>query len=122
MPRKPPAPRRRSTPTSEAADAKRAPTLASLRGEIDRIDKDLVVQLNRRAEIALQIGQVKQKQGLEVWSPAREDEVIARILGLSRGPLPKETLRLIFRELMSGSRSLQGTLRVACLGPKYSYS
>src|SRR5262249_10155949 len=32
------------------------------------------------------------------------------------------TLRLIFRELLSGSRSLQRTLRVACLGPRYSYS
>ena len=31
-------------------------------------------------------------------------------------------MRLIFRELMSGSRSLQRTLRVAYLGPKYSYS
>ena len=35
---------------------------------------------------------------------------------------PRETLRLIFRELMSGSRSLQRTFRVAYLGPKYSYS
>ncbi len=122
MPRKPP-PERRPSPTSPApADAKRSPSLASLRGEIDRIDKDLVALLNRRAEFALQIGQVKQKQGLEVWSPAREDEVIARALTTSRGPLPPETLRLIFRELMSGSRSLQRTLRVAFLGPKYSYS
>ena len=40
----------------------------------------------------------------------------------SRGPLPPETLRFIFRELMSSSRSLQRQLRVACLGPKYSYS
>lgn len=122
MPRKP-APNRRPSPkSSEAADAKRAPTLASLRGEIDRIDKELVGLLNRRAEIALQIGQVKQKQGLEVWSPAREGEVIEKALQSSQGPLPIETLRLIFRELMSGSRSLQRTLRVACLGPKYSYS
>jgi chorismate mutase/prephenate dehydratase len=36
--------------------------------------------------------------------------------------LPPETLRIIFRELMSGSRALQRPLRVACLGPKYSYS
>jgi chorismate mutase/prephenate dehydratase len=93
-----------------------------LRGEIDRIDKELITLLNRRAEIALQIGQVKQKQGLEVWSPAREDEVIAKALATSHGPLPEETLRLIFRELMSGSRALQRTLRVACLGPLYSYS
>ena len=109
-------------PAPTAADAKRAPSLASLRVEIDRIDKELVTLLNRRAEIALQIGQVKQKQGLEIWSPAREDEVIARALGASRGPMPAETLRLIFRELMSSSRALQRPLRVAFLGPKYSYS
>src|SRR5262249_46234111 len=70
----------------------------------------------------LQIGQVKQQQGLEIWSAAREEEVIAKALNASHGPLPPETLRLIFRELMSGSRSLQRTLRIACLGPKYSYS
>ncbi|WP_165219666.1 prephenate dehydratase [Aquisphaera insulae] len=107
---------------SEAPDAKRAPTLSSLRGEIDQLDLDIVTLLNRRAEIATQIGQLKHKQGLEVWSAAREDEVIARAVSASHGPLPNETLRLIFRELMSGSRSLQRNLRVACLGPKYSYS
>lgn len=122
MPRKTPPDRRPTSTTPVAAGTKRTPTLPSLRGEIDRIDKELVSVLNRRAEVALQIGQVKQAQGIEVWSPAREDEVIARALSTSRGPLPPETLRLIFRELMSGSRALQRTLRVACLGPKYSYS
>lgn len=120
MPRKPTADDR--SPSKAAADSKRAPTLASLRSDIDRIDKELISLLNHRAEIALQIGQVKQKQGIEIWSSAREDEVISKVLTTSRGPLPAETLRLIFRELMSGSRSLQRTMRVACLGPKYSYS
>src|SRR5262249_33552321 len=125
MPRKPESPKARSLVTATArgrADAKRAPTLAGLRSEIDRLDKELVALLNRRAEIAAQIGQVKQRQGLEIWSPAREEEVLARALESSQGPLPAETLRLIFRELMSGSRAMQRTLRVGCLGPKYSYS
>src|SRR6185503_4619600 len=91
MPRKPSS-SRPSTPASpSAADAKRAPTLPALRGEIDRIDKDLVALLNRRAELALQIGMVKQKQGLEVWSPAREEEVVNRALMASQGPMPPET-------------------------------
>ena len=55
-----------------------APSLANLRAEIDRIDKELVVLLNRRAEVSLQVGLVKQKQGLEIWSPAREEEVVTR--------------------------------------------
>jgi chorismate mutase/prephenate dehydratase len=93
-----------------------------LRSEIDRLDKSLVSLLNRRAEIASKIGQVKEAENLEVWSPAREEEVLAKAMSFNEGPLPPETLRLIFRELMSGSRSLQKVLRVACLGPKYSYS
>jgi chorismate mutase/prephenate dehydratase len=121
------APDSRPAPSSNArrggaAEAKRAPTLAGLRAEIDRLDKELVGLLNRRAEIASQIGQVKESQGIEVWSPAREEEVLSKALATSQGPLPPETIRLIFRELMSGSRALQRTLRVACLGPEYSYS
>jgi chorismate mutase/prephenate dehydratase len=119
-PAKPTRPAKRPAPAP--ADSKRAPSLSSLREEIDRIDKALVEQLNRRAEIAVQIGQIKRGQGLDVWSSAREDEVVSRALAANRGPLQPETLRLIFRELMSGSRALQSLLRVACLGPKYSYS
>lgn len=116
-PRQEPAP-----PARAKADTRRAPTLATLRAEIDRIDKELVVLLNRRAEVATQIGQVKEAEGLDVYSQAREEQVIARALEASRGPLPNETIRLIYRELMSGSRAIQRTLRVASLGPKYSYS
>jgi chorismate mutase / prephenate dehydratase len=120
---KPPAPGpKEPAGPSKASEPKRAPTLASLRGQIDRLDQELVDLLNRRAEISVRIGQVKNDQGLEVWSAAREDEVIAQAMAASKGPLPAETLRVIFRELMSGSRALQRTIRVACLGPKYSYS
>ena len=70
-----------------------------------------------------QIGQVKQDQGLEVWSAAREDEVIAQALAASQGPLPaRDAADHLPRadERLAGRCS--GTLRVAYLGPKYSYS
>ncbi len=118
-----PAPRpKEPAAPSKASESRRSPSLASLRGEIDRLDHELVGLLNRRAEVAAQIGQVKNDHGLEVWSAAREDEVIAQAMAASQGPLPAETMRIIFRELMSGSRALQRNIRVACLGPKYSYS
>ena len=124
MPRKPAAPPAPVAGRNGRASAPPAklPSLASLRTEIDRIDKELVVLLNRRSEISTEIGQVKARQGLEVWSPAREEEVLARVQAASKGPMPAESLRMIFRELMSSSRALQRPLRVACLGPKYSYS
>jgi chorismate mutase/prephenate dehydratase len=128
MPRKPPSdpsppsPNKARSKPSKPADAKKTPSLAVLRAEIDRIDKQLVELLNQRSNAAIEIGQIKQDQGLDIWSSSREDEVIARVVEASRGPLPHQTLRLIFRELMSSSRSLQRQLRVAFLGPKYSYS
>jgi chorismate mutase/prephenate dehydratase len=128
MPRKPPpeppapVPNKARPKSSKPADPMKPPTLATLRSEIDRIDKELVALLNHRSDVAIQIGQIKQDQGLDIWSSSREDEVLARVVEASRGPLPHQTLRLIFRELMSSSRSLQKQLRVAFLGPKYSYS
>jgi chorismate mutase / prephenate dehydratase len=108
--------------TSKTTASHRAPSLESLRSEVDRLDQQLVMLLNRRTQITSRIGEIKNVQGLEVWSAAREDEVVSKALAASQGPLPAETLRAIFRELMSGSRSLQRNIRVACLGPKYSYS
>jgi chorismate mutase / prephenate dehydratase len=136
-PRPVPAPARRAATNNKRTAASKSTTaLSGLRTEIDGVDKeivkrlneitsrwnDLVTVMNRRAEIATKIGHVKEQQGLEIWSPAREEEVLSKAVAASRGPLPSETLRLIFRELMSGSRALQQTLRVAFLGPKYSYS
>lgn len=128
MPRKPPPQRPRATGRSQAPksppppEAERTPSLGSLRTQIDRLDRELIELLNQRAEVAHQIGRVKNQQGLEIFSAGREDEVLAKVLHANKGPLSPETIRHIYRELMSGSRALQRNLRIACLGPKYSYS
>jgi len=100
----------------------RMPTLASLRAKIDRIDQELVRLINDRAKIALEIGKVKHSTGVSAYAPSREDEVLARVVAASKGPLAERSVRAIFRELISGSRSLERELRVAYLGPAYSYS
>src|SRR4029079_7094419 len=38
------------------------------------------------------------------------------------GPLPEAALRGVFREMISGARGLVKALRIAYLGPAYSYS
>jgi chorismate mutase / prephenate dehydratase len=100
----------------------RAPTLASIRAKIDQLDQQLVKLMNERARLALEIGKVKNDSGLAAYAPAREDEVLCRVVKLNDGPLADRSLRAVFRELISGSRSLEKALRVAYLGPAYSYS
>jgi chorismate mutase/prephenate dehydratase len=94
----------------------------ALRAKIDRIDRELVERMNERAKLAHQIGKVKEANGQRCYDPAREEEVLARVTEMSRGPLSNSALRSIFRELISGSRALERALRVAYLGPAYTYS
>lgn len=96
--------------------------LKALRVKIDKLDLDILDLANKRAAIAAQIGKVKSQQGGEVFSAAREEEVLANILGANKGPLQEVSLKAIFRELISASRGLQRVQKVAFLGPEYSYS
>ena len=96
--------------------------LNQIRAAIDQVDQELVLLLNRRAELAQEIGQLKAKSGEPVYSPSREEEVIRRAIDSNAGPLSAGAVRAILREVISGCRSLQHTCRVAYLGPEFSYS
>ena len=97
-------------------------SLPELRGHIDRLDREIVQRLNERAGLALRIGKVKARNGQSVYAPEREEEVLARAVNASEGPLSANCIRAVFREVISGSRAVEQVLRVAFLGPAYSYS
>ncbi|MFQ3650648.1 MAG: prephenate dehydratase [Gemmataceae bacterium] len=105
--------------------ARTASQLKALRGQIDKLDQEIVRLINQRASIAAEIGRAKREQGEDVFAPAREEEVYANVLETHRkckGQLDETTIRAVFREIMSGSRSLQKVLKIAYLGPEYSFS
>ncbi|MBX7071904.1 MAG: prephenate dehydratase [Pirellulales bacterium] len=111
-----------SRPSKAPRGAARAPNLAQLRNQIDKLDKEITRLANERARLAVEIGKLKEANGRPCYDPAREEEVINRAMENSRGPLSPECIRAVFRELISGSRSLEKRLRVAYLGPEYTYS
>lgn len=82
--------------------------LSALRREIDRIDLRLLRLLNRRADVARKIGRLKKRDGLPVQDCKREQAVLARMLRRNGGPLPQESVRGIFREVLRQNRRLQG--------------
>jgi chorismate mutase/prephenate dehydratase len=97
--------------------------LEELRKQIDAIDQKLVELMNERARCAVQIGQLKRDAGQEsVYSPEREREVLERVLAANKGPLSDGTLMAIWKELMSGSLSLERSVKVVFLGPEGSFS
>jgi chorismate mutase / prephenate dehydratase len=96
--------------------------LAELRAAIDRVDRDLVAQINARAKLCIEAGKLKDAAGQPAFVPSREDEVLAHVLEVNKGPLSADAVRAVFREIISGARQLERQVRVAYLGPPYSYS
>jgi chorismate mutase / prephenate dehydratase len=96
--------------------------LAPLRRRIDEINQALLGLLNERARVALEIGEVKRANGAEVYQPQREQAIIEDLLGRNPGPLQGEHIRYIFAEIIGACRALEHELRVAFLGPEYTYT
>jgi chorismate mutase/prephenate dehydratase len=96
--------------------------LEQLRSKIDAIDTKLVRLLNERTKLVLEIGKIKHASGEEIYASDREDAVLRRIVEKGQGPLPAESLRSIYREVMSASLALEKPLVIAYLGPEATYS
>ncbi len=96
--------------------------LEKIREEIDGIDSDLLNLLNRRMNLATEVGRIKASRGLPLFHPEREEIIFRRLSNLNPGPLSDESLRCIYREIFAASRVIQCRLRVAFLGPEWTYS
>ncbi len=93
--------------------------LDRLRGEIDRVDGEILERLNARAQLARRIGTLKVGQA---YRPEREAQVLRRIKERNPGPLSGETVATIFREIMSACLALERPITVAYLGPQGTFS
>ncbi|MEZ5661414.1 MAG: prephenate dehydratase [Burkholderiaceae bacterium] len=96
--------------------------LQALRQAIDATDGEILALLQKRASLAEQVGEVKQRTGSPVYRPEREAAIFARLRERSDGPLPGEALVRIWREVISACRELERRMRVAYLGPVGTYS
>jgi chorismate mutase / prephenate dehydratase len=94
---------------------------AELRASLARADRDLLTQINARATLAQALC-AAESEGLPVFTPGRDDATIETAIAQNKGPLSADSVRSVFREVLSGSRQLSKPLRVAFLGPFYTYS
>lgn len=99
-----------------------AKTLPELRTQIDAVDLELLALLNRRAGLALEVGEIKRLDGSPVFRPEREAQVISRLQQENAGPMKAAGVASIWREIMSACRSLEAVQRVAYLGPAGTFS
>jgi chorismate mutase/prephenate dehydratase len=96
--------------------------LKKLRSGIDEIDNEILGLLNKRANVVIEIAHIKRNEKAKYYSPEREREILERITALNSGPFPNDTLKVIYREILSASLSLEEPLKVACLGPLATFT
>ena len=95
-----------------------------LRRQIDKLGRDLLKLLNQRAKLVRELDRAKLQEQQWVAAPADPDDEaeLAQLLRANKGPLPEQAVRSLFRELNSAAHALTRRLRVAFLGPEYTYS
>lgn len=78
-----------------------------IRKEIDRLDNELLRIFNERADLALQIGEIKKQKGLAVYDPAREKRIFDRMQAANPGPLEDNAIVRLFERVIDESRRLE---------------
>jgi chorismate mutase len=93
---------------SGASNPPPAARLAELRGEIERIDRQLIDLIAARVRLAREVGAVKSQLGIPTLDPAREAAVVRRAGELARqAGVGAEDVRYIFWHLIGLSRRAQ---------------
>ena len=82
-------------------------SLHLLRRRIDRVDARLLALLNQRAGLAVRVGRLKQRSGTRSFDPARERAILRRMADANGGPLSREAVRTVYREILRQSRRVE---------------
>jgi chorismate mutase/prephenate dehydratase len=96
-------------------------SLEDLRKKINELDARILDVLNERARITREIGEIKHQNNSPIFIPGREEEVYRRVSEMNNGPLRDESVRAVFREIMSGCRRTEFDLKICFLGPEATF-
>lgn len=73
------------------------------RRKIDAIDTAMLHLLSLRTELALEVGKVKNDEGMALRVPAREHEILTRMKDLNPGPLDGGSIDKIYQVILDES-------------------
>jgi chorismate mutase/prephenate dehydratase len=120
----------KKTPAAAAASSRpkssprvAAPVVtASPEVELSQLDEQLVALLNKRASLYLAKMHGVQIPSKIMFSDQDQQQVWSMIDRLNQGPLTSAEIKTIFRPLMSAGRQRIKNIRVAYLGPAFSFT
>lgn len=80
------------------------------RDAIDAIDAELLRLLNKRARLAVKVGESKRAAGLSLCDRAREREIVKRACDANIGPLDESAVARLFRSIIRESRLVEASV------------
>ena len=83
------------------------PDLTKLRQEIDRLDAILTDTLEKRMDVVQQVAAYKDARNMQVLDREREEQVIAKVVGMLKNPSYAPHMKQIMEKIMETSRNLQ---------------
>lgn len=81
--------------------------LQELRAQIDPINMQILDLLNKRAQIASEIGKVQSELGTRFYDPVREGEMLQALEQANEGPFSNETIKHLFREIFRATLAME---------------
>lgn len=96
--------------------------IEKLRNEIDAIDVEIIRLLNARCEFGRKIGVWKHENKQPIYVPERERMLLERLVANNPGPLDRDSLLAIYREIMSATIKLERPVTIAYMGPEGTFS
>lgn len=82
-------------------------TISDWRAQIDAVDSELLRLLNRRAQLAIEVGAIKKCGALPLCDPGRERQVIVRVCTANSGPLDDDAVARVFQCIIDESRRVE---------------
>ncbi len=82
-------------------------SLELLREQLDATNLQLLELLSQRAELAGQLGKLKEAQGVPDFDPVREQQMLDKLIAANRGPFDDATIRQLFKNIFKASLNYQ---------------
>ena len=89
--------------------------LKELREKINFLDSEILKLLEKRAKIVNQVGELKKGTNIPLYIPERESEILDKISSKVE-VIPKDSIKSIYREIISGCRVLEKKFNVLSIG------
>ena len=83
--------------------------LKDFREEINSIDIELLFLFNRRANLVIDLAQIKKSQGKKLFDPERERDIFVSLTEKNPGPLTPDAVVRLFERIIDESRRLERT-------------